>query len=77
MLTIVDVEEIELNVKQQAARWESEFQERYHAPILRAQLVIAALSDPAVAEKLQRENPREFERIKRNVLRMRGMVSSQ
>ncbi len=77
MLDVLAVQEIEFDVSRRAAEMEQKFQERYHAPVLRAMLVQAVLEDPALAEALKREKPQEWERISAQIARMQTILRAR
>jgi hypothetical protein len=74
MIDILTLQEIEMNVKAQAALLEEKFQSEFNAPLIRAQLVQDVLAHPELAGLIKREDPNEYERIMQNIKRMKLIV---
>lgn len=77
MLDVLTVQEIDLAATFRAEELEAEFQNRFNAPLIRAQLVQAILENPELAQTLQQQAPQQYERVMRQVGRMQAIAKGR
>lgn len=77
MLDVLTVQEIEMSAGLRGEELEAQFQARFNAPLIQAQVVQAVLEDPALAEQMKRENPAEWARVEARIARMKQIFTSK